>query len=192
MKKAVLLGTLVTLGGMAPAFAGNGFSYTYLEANYVNTEIDEDVFGADVDGDGFGLQAAVEFTPIVHAYAEYTNQDFDFDVSLDTLELGLGINWALSDKVDLIGRVGYANADADVVDEDGFALQAGFRGRIGERFELEGLAHYVDLGDIDDNVSFRVTGRYSFTESFAVSAGAEIDSDATIWLIGARYSFPAK
>jgi len=192
MNKAALLGTLVTVGAMAPAFAENGFSYTYLEANYVNTEIDEDVFGTEVDGDGFGLQGAVAFTPIVHAYAEYTNQDFDFDVDVDTLELGLGINWALSDKADLIGRIGYANADADTVDEDGFALQAGFRGRLGERFELEGLAHYVDLGDIDDNVSFRATGRYFFTESFAVSLGAEIDSDATIYLVGARYSFPSK
>lgn len=194
VKNAFLLGTLATFGLTAPALAenSNALSYTYVEAGYVSTELDDDVFGTDIDGDGFSLQGAVAFTPHIHAYAEYINQDFDFDVSIDTWEIGVGANWPLAKNLDVIGRLGFANADADVVDEDGFALQAGLRGRLGERFELEGLAHYVDLGDLDDNTSFRLTGRAFVTNAFAITAGAEFDSDAAIWTIGGRYTFPAK
>ncbi|HVX90287.1 MAG TPA: hypothetical protein VHC20_01480 [Candidatus Paceibacterota bacterium] len=49
--------------------------------------------------------------------------------------------------------------------------------------------HYIDLGDLGDNTSLRATARYAFTGNCSASAGAELDSDTTIWLIGSRYNF---
>jgi len=77
---------------------------------------------------------------------DYANQDYDFGVSIDTWEVGIGASYSLNPQADLIGRLGYAKFDAGVLDEDGLALQAGVRGRLADRFEVEGLVHYGDYG----------------------------------------------
>lgn len=191
MHKAIFFGALASLLIASPSFAADGLDYNYIEGGYVNTSFDRDsTFGIDVDGDGVALQGAFAITPKLHAYGEYTNQDFDFDLHVQTFETGLGLNWSVAPNVDLIGRAGFARSEVRHFGHDnGFALQAGVRAGLGARFELEGLVHYVDLDDSGDDTTFRGLGRYSFTDNFSVSAGAELDSDVTTWIVSARYSF---
>lgn len=193
MHKVLVLGTVAALGMAGQAVAQEGLSYSYIEADYLNTNLDRDsTFGVKVDGDGFGLQGGLAFTPFLHGYVEYTDQDFDFDIGIKTWEVGLGGNWSVAPNVDLFGRAAYSSADADVADDSGYALQAGVRALVGSAFELEGLIHYTDLNDFGNNTTFRATGRYWFNDSIAVTAGAELDSDETIYIVGARYSFKNK
>jgi hypothetical protein len=174
----------------AQAPAQNGISYNYLEADYLSTDFDRDTFGGvKVDGDGFGIQGAIAFGDLLHGYVEYTDQDFDFGLSLKTYEVGLGAAWTVAPNVSLFGRLAYAKNDADVIDDDGYALQAGVRALVGTGFELEGAIHYTDLSDFGDNTTFRALGRYWFTPNVALSAGVELDSDVKTWIVGARYSF---
>jgi hypothetical protein len=193
MRKSIVLGSIAALGLTTSVFpADNGFSYSYLEAGFVKTDLDDDVLGVDVDGDGFGIKGSIAFTDMLHGYVDYANQDYDFDVSIDSWELGIGLNHSLNANVDLIGRLGYTKFDADVVDDDGFALQAGVRARPMDRVEVEGLLHYVDLDDAGDGTSAIINGRYFFHPQFAVGAGVEFGDDATIWNIGVRWNFNPK
>lgn len=183
--------TLLMAGqAYAQAPAQDGISYSYLEADYLSTDFDRDTFGGvKVDGDGFGIQGAVAFGNLLHGYVEYTDQDFDFDLSLKTWEVGLGAQWSVAPNVSLFGRLAYASADADIVDDDGYALQGGVRALVGTGFELEGAIHYTDLDDFGDNTTFRGMGRYWFTSNLALNVGVELDSDVKTWLVGVRYSF---
>jgi hypothetical protein len=197
MKKTILVGAVVAFAMTGSAFAAESkLGYNYGEINYLNTKLDDDgTFGIDVDGDGFGLQGAMALNSNVHAFVEFQTQDFDFDIGVDTWELGVGVNWPLADNVDLIGRAAYAKGEADfdgdeVFSENGYALQAGVRALVGEQVELEGLAHHTDLGEDLDGTTFRLTGRYNFTEMFSGTLGAELDSDATTWMVGFRVNFP--
>lgn len=197
MHKSIVLGSIAALGLAGQAFAQDGFSYSYLEAAWVNTDLDDDAIGGlDVDGDGFGLKGSIGFTDMIHGYVDYTNQDFDFDVGIDQWEVGVGLNHALNANVDLIGRLGYAKVEADTpvgdFDDDGFGIQAGVRGRPAAGFELEGLVHYVDLSDSGDDTTVIANGRYFFSPAFSGGVGAEFGSDATIWNIALRYTFNAK
>jgi len=188
MLKNIALGSIAALSLVGQAFADDGFSYSYLEANYLNTSLDD----ADVDGDGFGVNGSIAFNPMFHGYVEYSNLDFD-GTSINGWEVGGGINHALNPTIDLIGRLAYVKADVEGPgDDDGFAVQAGVRARPAPNFELEGLLHYVDLSDSGDNTALRANARYFFMPQFAVGAGVEFDDDATTWNVGFRWNFNSK
>src|SRR5918995_2684078 len=188
MRKGIVLGSIAVLGLASQAYAADGFSYSFIEAGYISTDLDDETLGFDVDGDGFALRGSVGFTDLLHGYVDYTNQDYDFGVSIDTWEVGIGASHSLNPNADLVGRLGYAKFDAGVLDENGFALQAGVRGRVTDRFEVEGLVHYVDYGDEIDGTSFIANGRYFFTDEFAAGIGAELGNDATIWNVSLRHN----
>jgi hypothetical protein len=191
MRNSIVLGSIAALGLAGQALAQDGFSYSYVEAAFVNTDIDAELLGDDIDGDGFGLKGSLAFSDLIHGYVDYTTQDFDV-VDIDRWEVGIGLNHALNANVDLIGRLGYSKFDAEVIDDDGFAIQAGVRGRPADRFELEGLVHYVDLSDFGDDTTLIVNGRYFFTDVFSAGLGAEFGDDATTWSIAGRYTFNTK
>ena len=44
---------------VSPAFAG-GLSYNYIELGYQKAELDDDLVGLSVDGDGFGIRGSFE------------------------------------------------------------------------------------------------------------------------------------
>jgi hypothetical protein len=188
MRKSIVLGSIAALGLAGQALAEESFSYSFLEADYITADID----GLDDNADGFGISGSIGFTPMFHGFLDYANLDYD-GTDVSTWEIGGGINHTLTPIVDLVGRLGYAKFDVDGGgDDDGFALQAGVRTRPATSFELEGLLHYVDLSDTGDNTSLRVNARYFFAPEFAVGAGLEYDSDATVWNVGVRWNFNNK
>src|SRR5690606_2205847 len=58
--------------GFAGATHADGFSYTHLDGGYIKTEIDSDVLGFDVDGDGFTLGGSVAATENFHVFAAFS------------------------------------------------------------------------------------------------------------------------
>ncbi len=175
---------------MSHAYADNGLNYNYIEAAYLDTEIDD---GLDVDGDGPALRGSFALNETFFVEAGYATQDFDFGIDLDRWTVGLGAHTPLTEQVDLIGRVSYVDAEIDTnfgsADDDGFGLGVGLRGRVAEQFELEGGINYVDLDDAGDDTSLALGGRYYLTEQFAVGAGVEFGDDVTSWHLGARLQF---
>ena len=178
------------LGG-APALA-EGLNYNYVEAAYVDTEIDDSAF--DVDGDGIALGGSVELGESIFLIAGYSAQEFDFGIDLDQWSVGVGGHIPISEKIDLVGSVSYVDAEVDTrfgnFDDSGYGLSVGVRARVADNVEVEGGVNYVDLDDVGDDTTFGVGARYYFTPEFALGAGVALGSDATGWSIGVRYEFP--
>jgi hypothetical protein len=122
---------------------------------------------------------------LLHGDVDYANQDYDFGVSIDTWEVGIGASYSLNPQADFIGRLGYAKFNAGVLDEDGLPCSR----PLADRFEVESLVHYVDYGDEIDGTSFIANGRSFFTEELAAGVGAELGNDTTIWNVSLRYNF---
>ncbi len=184
---------MAAFGFAGPALA-DGFSYTHVDAGYVRSEIDNDVFGVDVDGDGFTVGGSIAASDNVHVFAGFSDQDFDFDLNLQTIAVGAGLNWPLNPNLDVIGRLAYVKSEIDGpfgidVEDDGYAAGAGLRGRVAGRVELEGRVSYVSFDDGGSETTPSFAARYFFTDAFAVGADVALEDDVTTWSLGARLNY---
>jgi hypothetical protein len=189
MRKAMTIAALAAASLSGPALADD-FSYSYVELGYVSSEIDD----LDVDGNGFGVRAALEFTDRIHGILSYSDEDYDFDIGASELEAGVGVNWSLSENLDVIGTLSYLRAEIDVpgfgsIDDSGIALGAGLRGRVSEAFELTGGLKYADLSDFGSETTAQVGARFYFTKMFALGADIGFNDDGTSWMLGGRFDF---
>ena len=185
--------SLVAAAALLPVIAqADGFSYSYLEGAYINTDVDQ--FNEDIDG--FALRGSYELTPNVFLFGSYSDQStsvFGTDIGLESFELGAGYAWPLSKTLDLYGKLGYVHANIDTpgpdVDDDGYTLAGGIRGRFAEDFELEGSLNYVDLSDWGDDTSLGLAARYFFTPQFAVGVEGDFGDDANTYGVNVRWNF---
>jgi hypothetical protein len=190
MRPAITAATLVALGYIGPALADDGISYSYLEGGYIRTELDD----FDVNGDGLGIRGSYAFTKNAHGFATYSKQDFDFDISGDQWGFGAGLNFSLSDRLDVVGTLAYVGVKLDApglpsVDDSGVELGAELRGRVNDALELHGGVSYVNLNDSGDDTSGTVGARIYLTKMFALGADASFNEGGTTWMIGARLDF---
>lgn len=165
-------------------------SYSYLEAGYVNVDVDD----FDEDVDGFLLRGSFEITENAFLFAGYSDLMATingFDIDFTDIELGAGYAWPLSNTASLYGKISYVNSEAEAfgesLDDDGYGLAAGVRGLVAPSFELEGYISYVDLSDLGDNTAFGAAARYYFMPQFALGVEAVFDDDATSYGIGFRW-----
>jgi opacity protein-like surface antigen len=166
---------------------------------------DDGTLGDDPEGDGFGIGGSVAVTDLVHVFASYGDSDLDVDVlginvdlGYTVLTAGAGLNYAVSETVDLVGQLEFVDVEleADVPgfgsaseDESGYGLSGGARGMITERFELNGGIRYVDLGDDADDTTFSLGAVYDFTDVVAAQVGLAFGDDVTSYGAGVRFYF---
>lgn len=190
MRNYVLWLVLLSAAIAAPALA-DGMSYSFVEAAFVNTEIDNG--SVDVDGDGFAIGGSFEINDAVFIIASFSTQDFDFGIDLNQFSVGFGGRYPINETVDVFGTLSYVDAELDTnfgdADDNGYSIGAGLRGRVGESVELQGGITFLDLDDSGSDTAFAFGGRYYVTEQFAVGAGIELGDDVTSWDIGARIEF---
>ena len=197
MRSKLLSAVVAASLGLACAANADDVSYSYADLAYITTDID----GVDEDLDGFGLRGSVEITDQVFLFGIYTDQSAEsggVDVDYTTMTLGGGYAWSLSDSADLYGKLGYASAEVEVsvpglggfsVDDDGFMLGMGLRGRVSPAFELEGAVNYYDYSDSGDDTSLGAAARWFFTDQFSAFAEGEFGDDVTTYGIGMRWNF---
>ncbi len=185
---------------MTTAFAAEGPRYTYVEAGYVSLDLDNgSSFGGDLDGDGFAIGGSLAVTDMFHIFTDYSDVDLDsnnsgFSADYSQFAIGGGINYPMSDTVDVVGQLAYLDVEVDVdsfgsADESGYGLYGGARAMIQPAWEVNGGISYSDLGDGIDGTSFSLGTLYSFTEMFAVGAGFSVGDDVTSWTAGVRLYF---
>jgi hypothetical protein len=96
-------------------------------------------------------------------------------------------------NVDVYGKLGYVHAEADVpgpnLEDDGYLLGVGLRGRVVENLELEGGVNYTDLNDTGNDTSLALAARYFFTPQFAAGIEGEFGDDANTYGVNVRWSF---
>ena len=194
MRKYVALGMLA-LGAGGTATAAEGFSYNLLEAGYVSNEIKS----AGVDGSGFALSGSYGFSQSMFGFASIVDAEYDQNsgVSTTAVTVGLGFAWPLGANLDLVSGLAYEHLRLHIdglgsASEEGFSLNTGLRGRVGENVELTGGVKYIDLGHGVDDFTLGVGGRYYFTPAFAAGIDVSDNDDGTAWIVSLRYDFGAR
>ena len=172
----------------AAHITGEGFDYSFVEIELGRTDFDD--FNEDVDA--FGIGGSYAFAQRLFAFTSLSTGWAD-DLDVTTFELGIGIHFDLSPKLDLFGKGSWVHVEADPdpgssVDDDGVDLEAGARFWAADKVELDGSLEYVDFGDADDT-GINLGGRYYFTPQ--VSGGLRLaffeDSDGLF--LNLRYAF---
>lgn len=187
-----ILSSLAALAAALP-LAGHAetMNYSYAELGYVDTTIEAS--GDDIDGDGFALRGSLAVHPNFFVFADYQDLSFDQNVDTSLLEVGGGGHWPLTDKIDLIGKIGIAKAEIDAgpfdADDDGFLLGARLRGVVAPKFELEGGFDYRDLDEAGDDTTIVFEGRYFFIENLAGGLSVSIGDDVTSLGLNVRLTF---
>lgn len=179
----------IVLASLPFAAAADGFDYTFVEAGYVESELD--VGAGDVDGDGLGLRGSLALNDTLHLFAEYASQDMDFDIDSTSWNIGAGAHWGLDKNLDFVAEAAWVKAEVDTplgsADDDGLGVGAGLRFRATDKVELDGMIRYVDLDESD--TSLAVGGRYYFTTAFALGGGFVFNDDDSGFHIGVRAEF---
>jgi hypothetical protein len=192
MQRRILRGLALAALALPLASHADVMDYSYAELGYIDADFDADAFDNDVDGDGFALRGSLAVNPNFFVFAGYQDLDFDFDVDASLLEVGGGGHWPLSDKIDIIGKLGIVKAEVDVGpfndDDDGFLLGARVRGVVAPKFELEGGFDYRDL-DIGDETTIVMEGRYFFLQQLAGGVSVAIGDDNTSLGLNVRWTF---
>ncbi|HKX59953.1 MAG TPA: outer membrane beta-barrel protein [Steroidobacteraceae bacterium] len=184
--KAMLGGLMLAAAPLAAL--AEDMSYSYIDLAYVDTDID----GVGPSLDGFGLRGSIGFAENWFAFGEFAAQSVS-GVDLDTYTVGLGGHYGVADNLDLFGRLGWTKVEISSgpidIDDDGYLIDAGLRGRVGDAVELEGGVRYTDFSDGGDATGLFVGGRFHFNETWALGAEYQDGDDASTILAYVRASF---
>jgi hypothetical protein len=189
MRKYVAIGTLAAMALGAQTAAAEGFSYNNIEGQYAFMDIE----GFDLDG--FGVSGSGELTSNLFGFGGLANLDVEGGGSIDTLNLGLGVNWAIGDNADLIGGASFERIKFLGSSESGWGIMGGVRGRVAESLELTASLKYSDVGDVENVLTWDVGARWYFTPNFAAGANyTSMDFDdlgvkADGFIVSLRYDF---
>ena len=183
----VVLGSLMLAAAPLAAMADD-MSYSYVDAAYIETDIDN-----APTADGFGLRGSIGFAENWFAFADYADQSVQ-GIDITSYDVGIGGHYGMTESLDVVGRVGYTKVELDAggglnADDDGYLIDLGLRGRVGDAVELEGGVHYTDYTDGGDNTGLYVGGRFHFNKTWALGAEYQSGDDADSILAYVRASF---
>nr|WP_024888819.1 diffusible signal factor-reguated Ax21 faimly protein [Luteimonas huabeiensis] len=181
----IAAGLLAALPLAASAQSASPLSYNYVEGGYTATN-------ADLDADGFGVNASIAFHPNFSVFGSYQNQELDHSSNdFDQWRVGLGYNHGISPNADLITRVAYEKFDAGRgLDVDGYSVEVGLRGALAPSFEGYALAGYEDYGSgYDDDFYGRLGAQWKFTPNWGLSGDVKFSGGDTQWFVGPRFTW---
>ncbi len=195
MKKVVLASALLLSLGTAQAAESPRWDSASISYQSV-----------DIDGDkltGFAISGSKllgEDFFIVGSYGnasddiEIYNSSIEFD--FNTLSVGLGYRYSISQTTDFFGVVSYEDVEVEASyqgnsgseSENGYGLTIGVRSMLSEKVELSGSLQYVDIAD-ETETAFGVSALYNFTEQFSAGVGYSKADDADTLSVSAVYFF---
>lgn len=161
------------------------FSYTFVEANYLWTDLD----AIDESLDGWEVRASLELFLnffVQGSYAQVKDQE-----DLHLYRVGLGWHFDLGNTLDVYGIVSAAGVELEDsvnnFDEDGLAAEAGARFLLTDKLELNGRGLWEDIEDSE--VGAGLGARWYLTHALSIGVNADsIDSTET-YAAGIRFQF---
>ena len=180
-----VIGSLLLAAAPLAAMA-EGMSYSYVEADYVDVDVDN-----GPSGDGFGVRGSVGFAQNWLVFADYVDASVD-TIDIENIAVGIGGHYPVASNLDAVGRIGYTEIDLSSgpfsACNDGYLLSLGLRGQMSQ-FEAEGHIVYTDLSDGGDETAFEVARRWNFTEMFSAGIAYRMSDDANVLFAGVRLSW---
>jgi len=200
------------LSGQA-ALADAGPRYTYVEGGWQFVELTGTGIPGDdsPDGDGFFGGGSYAVTDLFHVFASYGEATLDVrssdpgilntDVDLTQLNVGAGINYGVTDSIDVVARAAWVDTDVDVdaggsSSESGYRLEAGVRGMATPSIEINGGLSYADAGslqfreagssdgvssNVSDKLAVRVGAFYNIVDWLAVGVDGSFSGDTKFY-----------
>lgn len=125
------------------------------------------------------------------------------DTDIKRLDVGIGTNMEINDRVDFIGRIAYtdidfgdfdfgASSDTDLDDlleddSDGYFVDAGVRSQLTANLEGSIGIRYLDLQDVD-NTSLIGSLLYEINPSWDIDLQIDAGDEISTYLLGVRFS----
>lgn len=228
MKTRKLATCLSLIGGTAmatqPATAAEGLAYSYLKFEFIGIDVDDfqdstsDITERYDDGSGGAIEGSIEVAEHVFLYGRYS--DFESDVGVATadeffpgntditrLDLGVGFDTPISDRMDLVSRVGYTDIDFgefelgvssnldDLNDDssDGFFGDIGIRSQFADNLEGSVGLRYLTIDSNNprrdvDNTSVIGSILFEVSDEFDIDFSVDVGDEFRTYGIGFRYS----
>jgi len=180
MRKLITLFAVaaMTVGRQAHA---DDMSYSYLQADLQGAELSGGGYGT-ISGAGYAVHGSVEIGPWVYAFGDYGNTRYaGSGVKARFLPgtAGLGGHMSLSSAIDLLGgvsaerlkiRTGVVGFPQPGTSDtfNGWGIQLGGRGWLGETFQWTFGVKYRDLHELESIYSVSLGGRYYFRRAWAL------------------------
>lgn len=185
MKRSLLALSLLAALPFA-ASAAEGVSYNYVQGGYVATNGD-----GNADADGFGIDGSVAVHPNFHIFGGYSQQEIDnTNIDVDQWKLGVGYNYEIAPKADLVTRIAYEKYDAGSgFDFDGYSAEVGVRGALGTKVEGYAMAGYENLQDLDSNYYGRLGAQVKFNQNWGLNGDVKFADGDTQWFVGPRFTW---
>lgn len=185
MKRSLLAVTLLAALPFA-ASAAEGVSYNYVQGGYIATNGDN-----NADADGFGIGASVAVHPNFYIFGSYNQQEVDnTNIDIDQWNAGVGYNYGINDKVDLITGVSYEKLDdGRNLNLDGYTAEVGVRAALGTMVEGYVKAGYSDFERLDGDFYGRLGAQVKFNQNWGISGDVKFADGDTQWFVGPRLSW---
>jgi Ax21 family sulfation-dependent quorum factor len=185
MKRSLFALTLLAALPFA-ASAAEGVSYNYVQGGYVATNGD-----SNADANGFGIDGSVAVHPNFHLFGGYNQQEIDnTNVNIDQWKLGIGYNYEIAPKADLVTRIAYAKYDAgSALNVNGYSAEVGVRGALGAKVEGYAMAGYEDFKKLDSNYYGRVGAQVKFNQNWGLSGDVKFADGDIQWFVGPRLTW---
>lgn len=200
--------TLAALLGLAliaaPAAHAEGLSYTYIEANYVDTELDAGD-GVDIGGNGFGLNGSVAFGESdFYGFGAYetVGEDFDgLDVDITRITVGGGYALKIDESLHAVVEAAYLDYDfdaafqgiSDSASADGYRVSVGLRGLMADNIEGTAKIGYANVEEqgitLYDGAVGELGFRWHIDRAWSTGLVAEIAEDETTYKLGLRFGW---
>jgi hypothetical protein len=160
-----------------------GFSYTFIEANYIVLDSD----AADDNIDGFELKGSLELP--LNFFAQLSGSSLSGDADLDQYRIGAGWHFALGKTIDAYGILSYVdqNFSNGIDDENGLTGDVGARLALTPKVEVLGFAEWADVESSEVGVG--AGGRFYVTERLSLGLQALFIDTGDEWTAGARFQF---
>lgn len=195
MKKITAPLALLALASAGAQAHDNPIRYNYAEFRYAESEVEiDDSFGStDIDGDGFVVNGFVELGDSTHLFVNYDRLEFDDNVDLSTTVYGGGFNFAMSNRTDIVLRIGFADARFETPffedNDDGLFLSAGIRTMLTDKLEFYGSLASLDLEDAGDEEIATAGIDLFLNDNLAIGPAVQVIDDTTTWSVGAKLYF---
>lgn len=161
------------------------FSYSFVEANYLWTDVD----AVDDSLDGWELRLSIEI--FMNFFLQGSYSELSSGADLNQYRFGAGWHLPLGDRFDAYGILSVAGADLEDgsfdSNEDGLAAEVGARFLLTDKIELNGLVDWVDLED--SNYGIGVGGRFYFTPQMSAGLNVHTIDNNESFAAGLRFQF---
>ncbi len=186
--RTILAALLLSVAGTAPAA---GFSYDHAQVTL--DDVDFDVPGFNVAGDGLTFALSHAFHPDYFVSASYGSWDLDGNTDGTQLMLGVGLHSAMNARTDLVLDAVLGNVELDsgssTFDNDFWRFGVALRHNLSNRVEVGGALYYYnfDIGDSDSAFAFNAL--FNLTNEVSALAAIEFRDDVDILSFGIRYYY---